>query len=169
MPPVGALPPASGTIPLELHLTVPEMFSASIENNSLTIPTDTRDCGWAYSEGEATLRVAGNCAFDLRIDSGPDLAQTGGAMPTALRLRQTEGGGPDFDVWGDLGGTEHGQADPPWAVAESAGSPWPGSVIGGVGAPGSTAIGISAAAWRGGYSDPHGDYTTSVVITVSLP
>jgi hypothetical protein len=169
MPPMNGMPATGGTIPVTLHLDVPEMLSASLEGNSLTIPTDTRDAGWARSDSEVTLEVNSNGLFDLRMDAGPDLANGDASMPTALRVRQIAGDGEAWDVWGDLGDSAHGQSEPPWTVSEAAGSPWPGTVVSGVGAPGITAVGISAAAWRSGYDDPKGQYTSSIVITVSLP
>lgn len=168
MPPADGLPASSGSIPMQLHLHVPEMLGVSLDGDSLTIPTIARDEGWAYSDGEITMTVQSIQDFDIHIASAPDLSLGDIKMPTALRLRHISGGGPDWDYWGDLGGSPHGQAEPPWSVAESTGSPWPGNVGAGGGS-GETAIGISAAAWRDAYQNAPGDYTTSVVITISLP
>ncbi len=162
------LPASSGTIPMELHLDVPELINVSLDGDTLNIPTIARDEGWAYSDSEVTMTVGCIQDFDLHIDSAPDLTLGDAEIPTALRLRQISGDGPEWDYWGDLGGTAHGQSSDPWTAAESTGSPWPGNVGAGGGA-GETTIGISAAAWRNSYEDAPGDYATSVVITVSLP
>ena len=167
--------PTEGSIPLELHLHIPEFFAVSLEPSTLDFGTTPGDfVGWIYSN-EATLRVLSNVDYQISLSSGADL--TGAAsyqLPTALRLRLPVGTGATWGTWGDLGGTPHGQATDPWSVPLDGGSPWPGAVGGPAGTGiiptvGDNPIGLTAGAWRSGVVDLAGDYTTALVLTVSQP
>ena len=176
MPPVGALPPASGTIPLELHLDVPEMMSVEMVDQILDFgETDGNESGWIYTD-EGLLRITSNVDFSMSISGGDLVTRCEGdetlehRIQTALRLRAPLASGADWQTWGDLGGDASGAPTSPWDIDPDDGSPWPGDVMSPaavIQTAGNNLIGITGAAWRQASGDVAGEYGTTVTITVA--
>jgi hypothetical protein len=174
-PAPGSIDMLVGTLTLRLHLNIPEMLEVSIDDEEMVFPEHAGDLeGWLLSENRPTLTVRSNRDFNLSISSGDDLTCTteGGAtrsIPFALRMWMPEDTGDTWQTWGDMGDVEHGQVSHPWAQAlQSSASPWPG-LVQSVQTAGVNTIGIEGAAWRSGLADPVGDYTSTVVLTISVP
>ncbi len=178
MPPVGVIPAASGTIPLELHLDVPQMMSVEMVDQILDFgETDGNESGWIYTD-EGLLRITSNVDFSMSI-SGDDLVTRcqddetlEHRIQTALRLRAPLASGADWETWGDLGGDASGAPTSPWEFDPDDGSPWPGDLMSPAAVidtppDGTSLIGITGAAWRQASGDVAGEYGTTVTITVA--
>ncbi|HEY3396174.1 MAG TPA: hypothetical protein VGM19_00795 [Armatimonadota bacterium] len=162
-----------GSLPIQLHIIVPELFSLSLTPPTLDFGLSEGNLeGWIYSS-EANLRVQTNLKFQLTVTTGEDVTLPGvHKIPTCLRLRQPVSTGTLWATWGDLGGDAHGQATPPWLTPRDTGSPWPGSIAGiGTGGTvtgtGDNQIGIMGALYRSGVYDDAGTYQGDLKITVS--
>ncbi len=168
--PEGGQLATTGSIPLELHLDIPQFFEVSFDFTELNFGTLSADFqGWAYSDTEGTLFVRSNRDFQISINPGPDLTGPDDhELETALCFRQPTGSGAHWMTWGDLGADPNGQS-PPWGGAPDPGSPWPGALSGLIYTQGDNYIGVSAAAYRQGVRDPAGDYNSIITITVSVP
>jgi hypothetical protein len=173
-PAATGLPPLFGTLTLRLHLNIPEMLQASLEPKLMTFPEHSGGLeGWVYSENQPTLTVTSNTDFQISISAAPALTSETSddhKMPMALRMWMPAGDAtPTWETWGDLGGKPHGQIFGPWDPALcNAASPWPGTVQL-VSTVGVNKIGLEGAAWRSGFGDIVGQYTTTIVFTLSVP
>lgn len=175
--PVGAEPPAGGSIPLELHLNLVEFFSVT-SDLTLTFTAGVKgyDAGWFYSN-EGRLTVTSNTDFAITFTVAPDLVGPGTSgehqLETVLRLRQPrESETPVWETWGDLGNDESGAPDPPgnpWDYPADPGAPWPGSVqkTGGGATQGVNDIGITGGVYRNDFSDLPGEYNSTCLLTVT--
>ena len=169
MPPSDGLPPATGTIPMELHLDVPEMFSVTTDVSSLTFPEDSGAAeGWIYSD-TGHLNISTNLDYQVSLTVGEDLTGPDSyQIPTAMMLTNTTPAAPEWAAWGYLGDDAETLSTAPWAGDPDPDSPWPGTVGAVQQGLGDNTWDIDFGAWREGLNDPQGDYSTTIVITVAL-